>query len=88
MSETTPALAHIEVTDQEILKHFPRDQEKANELLTELARVFVSGQTEGPETYIENRPDWQKVWREGRQQRLSGDVISHEDVLRWHQEHL
>ena len=71
----------------EILRLLPRDSELANSLVNEILARMLKDERLGDDDQLLNRPDWQAAVEAGRKARAEGNVVAHEDVLAWHNQH-
>jgi hypothetical protein len=71
----------------DILRLLPRDSELANLIVNEILARMLKDESMGDDDCLANRPDWQTAVELGRRARREGKVISHDDVLAWHNQH-
>jgi hypothetical protein len=71
----------------EAARLLPSDTEEATALVTEIIFSVLNDLKPAEDDRLANRPDWQAAVQSGRQARTEGRVISHEDVLDWHNQH-
>lgn len=71
----------------DILRLLPRDSELANTIVNEILARMLKDEPLADDDRLANRPEWQTAIEVGRKARADGKIITHEDVLAWHNQH-
>jgi len=69
--------------NEDIANRLPADEADATTLVNEILEQALLARHEPPEQRLENRPDWQEMIRESRQQWAEGNVVPHDEVVDW-----